>query len=75
MFTLFGFIVEYYNLKIMSKIASYYDWNLQFRKKTQLSHISQNETKRIINKEDVNSLGISDKNYKDFMKKWKENNL
>ena len=56
----------------MSKVASYYDWELQFRKKTKPSVI---ETKRITNEEMVNSLGIPDYSYKDFMKKWKEKNL
>ncbi len=60
----------------MSKtVSSYFDWELNFRRKSQLSHISEIETKRIRDKEDVNSLGISDNNYKDFMKKWKEKNL
>ena len=59
----------------MSKAVSYFDWELNFRKKSQLSHISETETKRIKNKEEINSLGISDNNYKDFMKKWKEENL
>jgi len=56
----------------MSKAVSYYDWELQFRRKTRSS---VTETKRITKENIVNSLGISDNNYKDFMKKWKEKNL
>lgn len=59
----------------MSKAVSYFDWELNFRKNSQLVHNSEIETKKIINKEEVNSLGISDNKYKDFMKKWKEKNL
>ena len=59
----------------MSKAVSYFDWELNFRKKSQLGHNSENETKRIINKEDINSLGISDNEFKDFMRKWKLKNF
>ena len=59
----------------MSKAVSYFDWELNFRKKSQSSQISEFETKRVIDKEKVNSLGIPDNNYKDFMKKWKEKNF
>jgi len=59
----------------MSKVASYFDWELDFRKKSQLNHNSEIKTKRMINKEAVNSLGIAENMYKDFMKKWKEKNL
>ncbi|MFX0021772.1 MAG: hypothetical protein ACFE9S_05565 [Candidatus Hermodarchaeota archaeon] len=51
----------------MSKAVSYYDWELSFKNKS---------NKRQINpKEEFNSLGISDYNFKNFMKKWKESNL
>ena len=56
----------------MSKPDSYYDWELQFRKKTEFSGIA---TKRILNNEKANSLGISDKTFKEFMRKWKLKNL
>jgi hypothetical protein len=59
----------------MSKAVSYFDWELNFRKKSQLGHNSDIETKSIIKKEEVNSLGIADNNYKDFMKKWKAKNF
>ena len=56
----------------MSKAVSYYDWELQFRKKIKPPLF---ETKRRINTEVVNSLGVNDSEYKDFMKKWKEKNF
>ncbi len=59
----------------MSKAISYFDWENNFRKKPRLDHNSENETKRIINKKDINSLGFTDYEFRDFMKKWKENNL
>ena len=51
----------------MSKAVSYYDWELNFRKKV-LNHKSNN-------KKDINSLGIPDNKFKDFMRKWKKKNL
>jgi hypothetical protein len=67
----------------MSKPDSYYDWELQFRKKaipsiielknqnnkSEFNHTSKNA------KITVNSLGIIDEHFKEFMKKWKKNNL
>ncbi|MFX0008038.1 MAG: hypothetical protein ACFFA7_04475 [Promethearchaeota archaeon] len=51
----------------MSKAVSYYDWELSFKTK---SNKDQTE-----HKENFNSLGISDNNFKDFIKTWKEKNL
>ncbi|MFW9973253.1 MAG: hypothetical protein ACFFDF_23920 [Candidatus Odinarchaeota archaeon] len=51
----------------MSKAVSYYDWELSFKNKS--------EKVQIIQKDEINSLGISDNNFKDFIKKWKEKNL
>ncbi len=51
----------------MSKAVSYYDWELSFK--------SKSEKEQIIQKDDINTLGISDNRFKDFMKKWKERNL
>ena len=59
----------------MSKAISYFDWEMNFRKKALKSLNSENETMRITYKENVNSLGISDNEFKDFMKKWKNENL
>jgi hypothetical protein len=56
----------------MSKAASsnslsYYDWELTFKRKSK-SNLN-NQTK------EVNSLGLSDENFKDFMTNWKKRNL
>jgi len=56
----------------MSKAISYYDWELNFRKKAVLQPYSRGKT---INQENINSLGLSDYAFKDFMKKWKEKNI
>lgn len=53
------------------KTSSFLDWELSFRG---LKPKVINE-KYIYKKEKVNSLGISDNKFKDFMKKWKEKNL
>ncbi|MHA2397606.1 MAG: hypothetical protein ACXADU_01785 [Promethearchaeota archaeon] len=50
----------------MSKAVSYYDWNLSFKQTIQ----SKPNDKAFIN-----SLGMTDNNFKDFMNKWKEENL
>ncbi|KKN10870.1 hypothetical protein LCGC14_1032180 [marine sediment metagenome] len=52
----------------MSKAVSYYDWQLTFKNK------SKNVDKNL-NNAFFNSLGISDTNFKDFMKNWKEKNF
>ena len=59
----------------MSKAISYYDWELNFRKRTVLKPNSRNKTEKIVSKEHFNSLGLSDNAYKDFMTKWKSKNL
>ncbi|MFX1380605.1 MAG: hypothetical protein ACFFA4_16100 [Promethearchaeota archaeon] len=51
----------------MSKAVSYYDWELSFKNKTEKDYD--------IKKEDLNSLGMTENNFKDFLKKWKEKNL
>lgn len=51
----------------MSKAVSFYDWELSFKMKS--------ESEKKMKKENFNSLGISDNNFKDFMKKWKDKNL
>ncbi|MHA1912851.1 MAG: hypothetical protein ACW986_08300 [Promethearchaeota archaeon] len=50
----------------MSKAVSYYDWNLSFK---------QNTPSKPNDKGLINSLGMTDNNFKDFMQKWKEENL
>jgi len=53
------------------KTSSYLDWELSFR------GLKPNVINEIytFRKEKVNSLGISDTKFKDFMKAWKEKNL
>ena len=53
----------------MSKAASYHDWELSFKKKSKISWNSADDT------DSINSLGIPDNNFKEFIKKWKEKNL
>ena len=51
----------------MSKAVSYYDWQQSFRDKF--------KSDKILNQDNTNSLGISENNFKDFIKKWREKNL
>ncbi len=59
----------------MSKTDSYLDWELSFRKKLgkirELNFNSKSSTTNPI----LNSVGMTDNSFKDFMKKWKEENL
>ena len=56
----------------MSKsVLSYYDWEQSFKKKVDPAPIDSKALKKAI----FNSLGIPDNDYKEFMKKWKKNNL
>jgi len=65
--TLYNFILIKVEYKIMSKAISYYDWQKSFRNKP--------KSDNVLYQEDSNSLGISENNFKDFIKKWKEKNL
>ena len=51
----------------MSKAVSYYDWEQSFKNNIELE--------KQPDKEKVNSLGVSDNYFKDFLKKWKVKNL
>lgn len=51
----------------MSKAVSYYDWQQSFRDKP--------KSDKLLNQESTNSLGLSETNFKNFMKKWKKENL
>ncbi len=51
----------------MSKAVSYYDWELSFKNK--------NESIKDIKNDNFNAIGMSDNNFKDYIKKWKEKNL
>jgi hypothetical protein len=54
----------------MSKaVVSYYDWELSFNKKIDSYKDDLNDN------EPVNKLGISENNFKNFIKKWKEKNF
>lgn len=57
----------------MSKAISYYDWEQSLRKKTPLHNVLR--TRDTFSEIKLNSLGLSDVEFKDFMKKWKEDNL
>jgi hypothetical protein len=52
---------------IMSKAISYYDWKQSFKNNTELEEQSE--------KENLNSLGVSETYFKDFLKKWKDRNF
>ena len=49
------------------KVQSFYDWERQFRHRKALSHR--------VKAEKINSLGMSDKEFKEFVKEWKRKNL
>ncbi|MFW9895697.1 MAG: hypothetical protein ACFFD7_07825 [Candidatus Thorarchaeota archaeon] len=51
----------------MSKAVSYYDWKQSFKNIPEVEQKSE--------KEKVNSLGVSETKFKDFVKKWKNKNL
>ncbi len=51
----------------MSKAVSFYDWELSLKNR------SESDTNNM--KESVNSIGISEYNFSNFIKKWKDNNL
>jgi len=53
----------------MSKAISYYDWSLGFKKT--LSEISKDEF--ISNH--LNSIGLSENDFKTFLESWKDKNL
>ena len=54
-----------------SDVVSYYDWSIGFKK----SSGSHNSTKQSSSVNATNSIGIADKEFKSFLKKWKEENL
>ena len=51
----------------MSKAISYYDWELSFR--------SKDESKKNLKNDNLNTIGISNISFKDFIEKWKKENL
>ena len=61
--------------KALTKLSSYFDWELKFRKNSDLKHKTNSINNLNLNEYNFNSLGISNKSFKDFMKKWKDKNL
>ncbi len=59
----------------MSKPDSYFDWQLTFRNNTDQFNKENSNKISSHNKLNINSLGISDKVFKDFMRKWKLKNF
>jgi len=55
----------------MSKVMSYFDWELTFKKGLK----SKNSNIKMAKKVKVNSIGINDKDFKLFLKDWKDKNL
>jgi len=55
----------------MSKVMSYFDWELTFKKGLK----SKNSNVKMAKKVKVNSIGINDKDFKSFLKNWKDKNL
>ena len=53
-----------------SKVVSYYDWSLGFKK-----NLSEKKDGNRSISNHVNSIGLSEDNFKEFLKNWKENNL
>jgi len=57
----------------MSK--SYFEWELSFRKKGDQLRSSYSKRSNSYSNKEVNSLGISPKEFKTFMENWKTKNL
>lgn len=55
--------------------SSYFDWELCFRKNSNLSNKARFNRDIDQAKMKVNSLGIIDKDFKEFIKKWKMKNF
>lgn len=53
------------------KSKSYYDWNQQFISSSHQEVIQEIDTYK---PKKVNSLGISEENFTDFLKEWKKKN-
>jgi hypothetical protein len=52
-----------------SKVASYYDWSLAFKKTPKDQLIDTHDYKR------KNSIGLDPVEFKSFLKNWKKDNL
>lgn len=53
--------------KAISNYDSFYDWENSFKIKS--------ESEKKVDTQSATSIGISEDNFKNFLKKWKENNL
>ena len=53
-----------------SKTVSYYDWQLSFKKKSDTSIKPESESES-----NLNSLGIPEDEFKNFLAKWEKKNL
>ena len=53
--------------KALTNYDSFYDWEKSFKIKS--------ESEKKIETQSTTSIGISDDNFKNFLKKWKKNNL
>jgi hypothetical protein len=54
-----------------SKVVSYFDWSLGFK-----SNSTDNALKlKAIKRSNLNSIGMTDDDFKQYIKKWKNSNL
>ena len=54
-----------------SKVVSYFDWSLGFRSNSNENTLKINNTK----KTNLNSIGMNDDDFKQYLKKWKNRNF
>ncbi|MBY9012120.1 MAG: hypothetical protein KGD70_07085 [Candidatus Lokiarchaeota archaeon] len=54
-----------------SKVVSYFDWSLGFKSNSTDSALKL----KTLKKSNLNSIGITDDNFKQYIKKWKNSNL
>jgi hypothetical protein len=54
----------------MSKAISYYDWELSFRRGPTTANSLKNKIPK-----NINSIGLSEEEFKDFMKDWRKKYL
>jgi hypothetical protein len=54
-----------------SKVVSFYDWESQFKAKNSIEKAELNNTK----KSNLNSIGMTDADFRRHIKKWKNKNL
>jgi len=54
-----------------SKVVSYFDWSLGFKSNTSDSTLKLKNIK----KSNLNSIGMTDDNFKQYLKNWKNTNL